>query len=504
MPLQPSHFFGFLNPLIVITFFLLLRWGRQHQKVDFYLALYFLFLYLSMALSMLSGGLPDALNLLVFLSRIFLSLSVLILFMFVVLNFETLKKYRGFILMHLIFVIFIGALYFPNLSLPADSSYNIHPGFSLALLSYLLPWSLIVLYFLYLASRFTEQLTARVKLHLFVLGVFFTFLGSGIIECTYFDSRDVLALEFTLKTYGIVFHTIALLLFLTSLLVPRSLLQFWEGKHIFHFSGSRSTRRLLLIAFAILLNVTGGKITSYFHLPFFADMIGTALIAFTLGPWSAATAGLLTNFLLSIVAGVAYFPFALCNISGGLLWGYFARCGYAGIVNAPSEIFWKRFLKFIFFNGVIVGIAIASIATMVSFAMFGGFSGHEAEFIAMQTQKYLGTAAGNFLARLGIEIFDKTCAALTALYMAILFFQKESAQFLAYRRKRSVIVEVREVLVFLLLLVLFGLCSVPLFFHVLVLPETAIVTPYSWVFLNFVWIALTSAVGLIVLYRWSR
>ena len=56
----------------------------------------------------------------------------------------------------------------------------------------------------------------------------------------------------------------------------------------------------------------------------FADMSGTALVAILLGPWWAATVGVLS----SAITGSFYqnfFPFGVVSIMGGLTWGYIAR-----------------------------------------------------------------------------------------------------------------------------------------------------------------------------------
>lgn len=42
--------------------------------------------------------------------------------------------------------------------------------------------------------------------------------------------------------------------------------------------------KTILLSFAIALNVIGGKITDYLHLPIYFDVIGTILISIILGP----------------------------------------------------------------------------------------------------------------------------------------------------------------------------------------------------------------------------
>ncbi|MEM3445339.1 MAG: hypothetical protein QXJ27_02025 [Thermoplasmata archaeon] len=513
---QPYILFGILNPVLFLFILSLWRFIKQPQREDAPLPFFFFFLYLSMAFSIFAETLPPQLDILIFANKICLCLAVFSLFMFLVGYFESLRKYRSFILVHMLFVAFIGLMYFPRLatvSVYGGSEeempcYNQHPGFTTVFLSYILFWSAVIIYFLYRSSLLTEKLSARVKLHLFILALSFTLLGILCFEVGLLDPRDIFMLEFTTKIYGTIFYIISTVLFVTSIFVPRAFLKFWEKKYVFSPIGVRrltEPRNIAIIVGGILVNVGGGKITSSFHLPFFSDTIGTGIVAYTLGPWVAATAGLLTNVLLSVVAGVAYFPFAVCNITVGLLWGYLAKLGYARIVGAPAGIFWRKFLRFVLSHGVIVGIANAAIALLVSLAMFGGFSGHGAEYIAMATQKYIGSVAGNFLARAGIEIFDKTCAVLVAMFVSILVLQQESAEFLKYaKRKKEVYVDSWEVILFLLILVIFGLGTVPLFFLVLVLPPTAVVTPFTWVLLNFIWISAVSVIGLTVLYKWSR
>ncbi|MGC8912591.1 MAG: hypothetical protein ACP5LE_01475 [Thermoplasmata archaeon] len=449
--------------------------------------------------------------------KIVLSFVIISLFIFTISYFLEFKKYRSFIISHFTFVAFIGFLFLNNLTTREEIqfaagasyySYNLHPGFAISLLSFLIVWGTVLLFWLYQGSKEIEILSARVKMHFFVLGVAFTLFGIVLTEITFASSLEISLWETTARLYSSVCGILASVLFLASLFVPKTFLRLWEGKVKFfgeHIQPLRTYRYFGIFVLGIFLNVLGGKITSFFNLPFYLDMIGTAIVAITLGPWTAATAGLITNFLLSIVAGVFYFPFAVCNITGGLLWGFLAKLGFSKIVGTPGKIFWKKFGIFVLLNGVVVGIIIAAIATVTSAALFGGFSGHGAEYIAMETQKYLGTAAGNFLARVAIEVFDKTCAIFVAVFSGILFFQRETRDVLAYHRPTpGPVVDFREPLLFLFLLVILGLATVPLFSFVMVLPATAIVSSHDWVWINLVWITIIAILGLIMLIRYSE
>ncbi len=91
-------------------------------------------------------------------------------------------------------------------------------------------------------------------------------------------------------------------------------------------------REVLIIAAAgILLNYLGLVLSLQFESILYLDMTGTALAALLLGPWWGAIVALLSscgvNWLLypGEQADIIIFPWALVNMTGGLLWGFMAR-----------------------------------------------------------------------------------------------------------------------------------------------------------------------------------
>ena len=86
---------------------------------------------------------------------------------------------------------------------------------------------------------------------------------------------------------------------------------------------------IALVPVASVLNVIGGTVASALKLPIFLDMIGTAVVAMTLGPWWGALVGVITNLTLGFVTGPVSIPFAACNVVGALVWGYGTRWGWA-------------------------------------------------------------------------------------------------------------------------------------------------------------------------------
>jgi energy-coupling factor transport system substrate-specific component len=118
-----------------------------------------------------------------------------------------------------------------------------------------------------------------------------------------------------------------------------------------------------LVPLAAALNLVGGYIVSITRVPIFLDMMGTAVTAFTIGPWWAAITGIITNIGESIIISPIYLPFAVVNVAGGLLWGYSARWGMA-----------KSFVRLLIL-GIAVGILSTLMAVPIITFVFGGATG---------------------------------------------------------------------------------------------------------------------------------
>ena len=84
-----------------------------------------------------------------------------------------------------------------------------------------------------------------------------------------------------------------------------------------------------LIPVAAALNIVGGYIAKALQLPIFLDMIGTAVVSIVLGPWWGALVGVITNVVSTFISGPISLLFAVCNVAGALVWGYFHRWGWS-------------------------------------------------------------------------------------------------------------------------------------------------------------------------------
>ncbi len=86
----------------------------------------------------------------------------------------------------------------------------------------------------------------------------------------------------------------------------------------------------VILATAVLINFVALALSTRLTSILYLDMTGTAVAALLLGPWYGAIAGLISGGFVNWIlfagqGGYDVFPYAIVNIFGGLLWGFFGR-----------------------------------------------------------------------------------------------------------------------------------------------------------------------------------
>ena len=161
---------------------------------------------------------------------------------------------------------------------------------------------------------------------------------------------------------------------------------------------------IALVPAAVALNIVGGYINTTLHLPLFLDMIGTAVVAITIGPWWGALAGALTNTVTGFISSPINLPFAACNVIGALVWGYGVRLGMG-----------KTMLRY-FILACLVALAVSLMAVPIYVFVFGGATGH---FSDMMTAAFVGMGqnliVSVFSSNIIVSLADKIIASFVAL-----------------------------------------------------------------------------------------
>lgn len=159
-----------------------------------------------------------------------------------------------------------------------------------------------------------------------------------------------------------------------------------------------------LIPVAAALNIVGGYIAKALQLPIFLDMIGTAVVSIVLGPWWGALVGVITNVVSTFISGPISLPFAICNVAGALVWGYFHRWG------------WSKKDATFFITNLVCALVVTMTATPIYVFIFGGATGHFADmmtaaFLAMGQNLIVSVFSSNIL----VSLADKIVAGYVAL-----------------------------------------------------------------------------------------
>lgn len=158
------------------------------------------------------------------------------------------------------------------------------------------------------------------------------------------------------------------------------------------------------VPLAAALNLIGGYIVSVTRVPIFLDMMGTAVTAFTIGPWWAAITGIITNIGESLLISPIYLPFAVTNVAGAIVWGYAARYGWA-------KNFWRL---------LVLGVGVAIVASLISVPIivfvFGGATGVPNDVITAALLAAGGSLFGSALiSNLIASLSDK----ITSTFIAV-------------------------------------------------------------------------------------
>ena len=134
---------------------------------------------------------------------------------------------------------------------------------------------------------------------------------------------------------------------------------------------------ILITCFAVLLNWAGHSFVyenSYRFLTF--DMVGTFVVAMTLGTIWALIAAITTPIVLSSITSPHFIYLAVINMTGAIVWGWLSETGNLTIFNTRSKNknnFKQTFFitgKFILFAAIAAGLIISIPSSIIKNVIF--------------------------------------------------------------------------------------------------------------------------------------
>ena len=148
-----------------------------------------------------------------------------------------------------------------------------------------------------------------------------------------------------------------------------------------------STQQLAFLAFAAVINIIGGYIALFLHLPIYLDSIGTILISAVLGPIYGMVPSLLSNLVLGMMGDV----YAFYYLPVGMLW------------NKPTLKKGGRLLL-----ALIITLPTSLLSACITAKLFGGItSSGSTVLVQLLAKTPLGLTMSCFLVQLLTDCIDR-------------------------------------------------------------------------------------------------
>jgi energy-coupling factor transport system substrate-specific component len=171
-------------------------------------------------------------------------------------------------------------------------------------------------------------------------------------------------------------------------------------------NGIKSTRGLIIASMGIVLNIVLGTAVGALKIPMiFLDTIGTIFVAAFLGPLAGAFTGGLTNIIQGMMTNPKNIPFAIVNITVGLIVGCVAKR-------------WKFGYKQALITGLVLSVVAPLIGSPIAVYMFSGLTGGGTDLIvAWLVATGNRIFAATFISRIWGNLIDKTFSCLLVAFL---------------------------------------------------------------------------------------
>lgn len=171
-------------------------------------------------------------------------------------------------------------------------------------------------------------------------------------------------------------------------------------------NSNKTTYALVFASIGIVINIVFGTIVSMIKIPLlFLDTIGTIFVAVILGPVYGAISGGLTNIIQGMITNPKSIPFALVNITIGLIVGFIAKK-------------YKFNYKIAVITGLILSVSAPLIGTPIAVWVFGGLTGGGTDIVftwLVQSGQKIFTAA--FIPRITGNFIDKIASCILVAFL---------------------------------------------------------------------------------------
>ena len=166
-----------------------------------------------------------------------------------------------------------------------------------------------------------------------------------------------------------------------------------------------SVRKMCVVALAIVLNVIGGQIALFFHLPIYLDSMGTIMIAMLYGP----VYGMLPPLLYGLVMRFTLDIYSLYFMPVGLMLGLMT-----GLVSKYFSLKKWRMIP----GAMMITVPGTIVSSIITAVLFGGITSSGSTVIVQVLNKAgLGLTASVFIVQILTDYVDRLLSLVVVSYL---------------------------------------------------------------------------------------
>ena len=170
-----------------------------------------------------------------------------------------------------------------------------------------------------------------------------------------------------------------------------------------------SVYKICLIALAVVINIVGGNIALWLHLPIYLDSMGTILIAILLGPFY----GMLPNVLSGFIFGLTTDIYSLYYAPVGIMLGFMT-----GMIVKDQK---KTSVRHLALQALWISIPVSLLSACITTALFGGItSSGSTVLVQLLAKTPLGLMGSCFVVQFVTDYIDR----LISLWLMMMVIQK--------------------------------------------------------------------------------
>lgn len=167
-------------------------------------------------------------------------------------------------------------------------------------------------------------------------------------------------------------------------------------------SGTISVYKICAVALAVCINLVGGQLALFLHLPIYLDSIGTIFIGATLGPFF----GMLPNLISGILMGITVDIYSL----------YYAPVGI--ILGFVTGLVWKKRVAkkwWILVAALLITLPTTMISAGITAGLFGGITSSGSTILVQLLAKTpLGLTGSCFVVQFVTDYIDRIISLFVA------------------------------------------------------------------------------------------